>query len=242
MFKYRMLFGLVAVLLMSTYAMGAYVTPAVENYSFEEPDTVQAQGSGNDAYKHNAWDEESNAKGTFTDVPDWESDTGAADSGVEKSTGYGSTDGVYAGFLMNGPDPSVWNIVSYRVQTGDQFKLAVDARNNWSAGSALGPQLQISLFYIDDGSVTGFAGARVTPLTWNKTVNLTDAWETFYLDLGDTTAAVGRLIGVELENVTEDVWGAGSSWIGIDNVRFVPEPTTMLLLGLGSVLSMRRRK
>jgi len=218
MFKYRMLFGLVAVLLMSMYAMGAYVIPAVENGSFEEP------GNG----KHNAWDEETNGKGSFTDVPDWESDTGAADSGVE-SDWPGSTDGVYSGFLMNG-DPEVWNIVSYRVQSGDQFKLAVDARNNWSASPPA--KLGINLYYIAAGGARTLLGA-------SGPLDVTDSWATYYLDVADASAAVGKLLCIGIVNATD---GSSSSWMGIDNVRFVPEPATMLLLGIGSVLAMRRRK
>ena len=65
------------ILLALSYTVQAYV---VGNYSFEDP------GDG----KHNNWEE----------VPFWSSDRVASDSGVE-SDWPGSTEGVYAGYLMS---------------------------------------------------------------------------------------------------------------------------------------------
>lgn len=204
----------------------AYVTPAVENFSFELP------GDG----KHNAWDEETNGKGSFMDVPDWESDIGAQDSGVE-SAWPGATEGVYSGFMMNAPDGPVWNIVSYRVVSGDQFLLAVDSRNNWTEGDV--PLLQITLGYVAVGGArTPIATTTVAPAL-GLPDNSTD-WPTYYLDVPDAEVAAGSLLYIELQNVSEV--GEKKSWIGVDNVRFVPEPATILLLGLGSLGLIRRKR
>jgi len=244
MFRCRLLLTLVAVLLMSANALAAYVIVPVENGSFEQPATGKIWG----------WDAENGQ----ADVPGWHSDIAAFDSGVE-SDWPGCTDGDWSGFLLGGmspwgstyPEPSVWQILQVRrIEAGDQFKLAVDARDNWSEVTPA--QLQMNLFYVAPGGARTVIASKIVPLDGSQgvqAVNLKDAantsWRTYYLDTGelDVTPPVGYLLGIELANVAQDSRvPPGNTWIGIDNVRFVPEPATMLLLGLGSVLSMRRRK
>ncbi|MCJ7776922.1 MAG: PEP-CTERM sorting domain-containing protein [Sedimentisphaerales bacterium] len=217
-----------AVLATCALAQAAYKTPAVENFSFENP----ADG------KHNAWDLEANAKpapgnmSSVSDVPGWFSDWTALDSGVEGPDAWpGTTDGHWAGFMMNGPDPSTWQILGYKVQAGDQFALAVDSRDNWSAITPA--QLQMSLFYVAIGGARTVLATQIVPLT--------TTWTTFKLDLPDASLGLGRLLGIELLNVSDAGTSTGNSWIGIDNVRFVPEPATLVLLGLGGLLLRRKR-
>ena len=79
-------------------------------------------------------------------------------------------------------------------------------------------------------------GERITVLS--ETVELTDTWTTFTLDFySNTFPAVYNKIGIELANVTP----TGSSWIGIDNIQFVPEPATIALLGLGALAFLSRK-
>jgi hypothetical protein len=219
--KCKLLLSLAAVMLMliSANAMAAYVTVAVPNFSFEQP----ADG------KHNCWDAATNAKGTFTDVPGWCSDSVAADSGVEGPDAWpGTTEGHWAGYLMGTGDPSTWNILGYAINASDQYVLSVDSRDNWSAVTPA--QLKMSLGYIADG------GVRTTIAT--QTVNLTTTWTKFQLVVNAVpTAAVGRLLVIELQDVTAVV---NNSWIGIDNVR-IPEPATIALLGFGALSLLRRR-
>lgn len=176
----------------------------VENFSFELPGDV----------KHNNWE----------DVPGWSSDTVASDSGVE-SDWPGSTDGVWAGYIM-AADPSVWQLTDTVIQAGQAYLLIVDAQNNWSEGTA---ELMISLYYDDGGTRMGASSVLVNPGS---------PWETFQLWFmaDDMPAAIGSQIGIEIDNVS-----AGASWMGLDNIRLVPEPATLALLAIGG-LSMLRCK
>jgi hypothetical protein len=180
--------------------------PNVENWSFELP------GDG----KHKNWEA----------VPGWSSDTAAADSGVE-SDWPGSTDGVYAGFLM-GSDPSVWQLTNVTIAAGETYVLSLDVRNNYT--EALPAAVQIAIYY-DDG---------LPRVMGSLTVNPTDTWTRFSLSwsvaAGGTSAAIGKRVGIELDNVTD-----GASWVGIDSVCLVPEPATLGLLLVGALGLMRRR-
>jgi beta-galactosidase len=140
-------------------------------------------------------------------VPGWSSDTVASDSGVE--TGYSPTDGVYSGFLM-GSDPSVWQLTGHTIAAGQEFTLVVDMQNNWEATTA-----RLSLYYDDGGSRTTAASQQFT---------LTGAWAEYSLTFSadSVPASIGNKIGIEIDN-------DASGWLGLDNVRFKPDDSAVLV-------------
>ncbi len=160
----------------------------------------------------------------WTDVPFWSSDRVAVNSGVE-SDWPGSTHGIYSGYLM-ADDPSVWQLTNNIIIAGNEYTLLVDARNNYTA---VGPAKLGIMLYFDH------AGTR-TPVALSI-VDLGNDWATYSLSFAAASApvSIGKQIGIEFINVSTP-----ASWVGIDNVRLIPEPMTMLLLGLGALL-MRKR-
>ena len=162
----------------------------VENFSFELPGTEKIKG----------WNGEGVAGTPAVDIPGWASDTEVTDSGVE--TGWGATDGTWTAFLR-GSDSSAWQLTGYVIEADDVIELKVDAKNNWQATTLL------AALYYDDG------GARVTAASVECA--LTDAMQEFsvVLSAADVPGAVGKLLGIELDNITPDV----DSWLGLDNVR-----------------------
>ena len=154
-----------------------------------------------------------------TDVPGWTTDVSANDSGIEIGD---DPNYDYSAFLMGGysewdddpnwVEPSIWQILPYKIQEGDQFCLAVDARHIWTV-EGVPVELKMTLFYVDiNGTRQELAG---------QIVDLTEAWEwsTYILDVPEfPEMAVGKLLGIELQNIAER-----SSWIHVDNISLIGE-------------------
>jgi opacity protein-like surface antigen len=230
-----------AVLATCALAQAAYVQPPIVNGNFELPGLEPA-------VKIVCWDGEGNAQTTTAslsshiDVPSWSSDTVALDSGVQRKD---ETD--YSGFMLgaletktfNGytqtGDPSTWNLLPYKIQAGDEYMLQVQARVSYNSGVG-DTHMIMSLYYQDIG------GARITLATQNVNLGKTKvAWDLagiyqlYYAAPTDPLVLpVGRKLGVELYN-------SGYGYVGMDNVQFVPEPATLILLGLGGLLLRRKR-
>ncbi len=201
----KMFVLVMVVAVMAAASQAAIIT--VINHSFESPAAGKVKG----------WDNPNQ------DIPGWSSDTQAADSGVE-SDWPGSTDGVYAGYLM-GSDPSAWQLTDHVIAAGEEYVLKVDLQNNYSDGT---PNFQLGLYYDN-------AGVRVA--LGSVVINPGSPWAEFSLTAAANASSIGHKLGIELDNIS-----AGGSWIGMDNVRVdaIPEPMTLSLLAFGA-LALRKR-
>jgi len=180
----------------------------IVNRSFVEP---------NDGI-HNAFDIEISRQqvepflgNMTTDVPGWSTDVSPRDSGIDPDVG-GTLMGGYSEWddESSWVEPSIWQILGYKIQAGDQFKLAVDSSDLWTQHpEVFFPTLKMSLFYVARG------GARRELVSQRVVVN--NALKTYVLDLPHVNnLAVGHLLGIELQNVTNK-----NSWISVNNVSLI---------------------
>jgi hypothetical protein len=182
-------------------ALGVPTSITVVNYSFELPGTWKIIG----------WDMADGAHyegahgGGPAEVPGWESDGLANDSGVEPN--WGPTDGLYTGF-MKATDPNVYNLTDFLIGRGDVFELKVDAKNNYQATT-----FRISLYYDYNGKRVTAATNNVTLTASGQTEPMQEVVLTFTADT--VPACYDHEIGIELDNTSTN----SNSWDGFDNVR-----------------------
>ncbi len=134
----------------------------------------------------------------FDQVPGWSIDPNAIDTGIE--TGH-ATDGEYSAILRSS-DPAIWQLSNLTISEGDVVEVKLDAGNRWGTGV-----LQIVLYYEADG-------ARVPAATSQLTLTDDMVECSLFLVAADVPDVVGKNIGVELSNVSEEL-----SWLGVDYVR-----------------------
>lgn len=158
-----------------TVSASAYKAIPLVNGDFQLPATV----------KQTNWE----------NVPGWDSDTPAADSGVEGGAG------VWSGYKMSN-DPSVYNLSEHIIAAGEEFKVKLEAKDGWHSNKI------IITLYFDTGN-----GVRKMLSTQTFDLGPTDPFELFATA---TTASVGAKLGIMIDNVSID---AGSGWAGFDNVQ-----------------------
>jgi len=223
---------LISLVVMSFVCVGTAQAITVENYSFEAPAVGKLLG----------WNGENGP-----DIPGWVGEANSGNSGIEDPLihdgKYEGTDGLYAG-LLGHVDPGGWNLTDHTIAAGEIFRLTVDASNTYTNPDR-DLLFKVTLYYGD--AVTRVEGESQT-FTLPTGIGGDDVlWNTYSIvfDADSDTASYGNKVGIELANVTpvdagDPSWGA--SWMIMDNVRLVPEPATMMLLSLGSLALIRRRR
>ncbi len=131
-----------------------------------------------------------------------------------------------AGFMSSGD--AAYTMSSYTIQAGDVFFIKYMAGVWGWTGTG---QWTASLFYNHPDNVFGSYVQNINSWMPNG------VWYSDSIGIPATPAAVGGTLGILLRST-----GTGIVQIDEITVSVVPEPTTMALLGLGTLALLRKRK
>ncbi len=227
----------VAVLAMVWTSSAMAESVYVENAGFESPGYhKQVNGFGGEII-------DPGSGSPFPDVPGWKDDSTRAwpRSGIitpDHPTNPHSGD--YRAFLYfddTYAENVVWQLTNQTIAANELYTLKA-----WGINGRIIPAvnelLQLSLFYDDGAGNHVELVSKVNLLPNDSTYHEYDA--VFFSD--NAPDSIGKKLGIKFTSLDAGATGAG--WLGFDDVSLdvVPEPATMVLLGLSPLALLRRRR
>jgi len=148
------------------------------------------------------------------------------DAGIEGPGAWWNPYETNAGFMSSGD--AAYTMSTYTIQSGDVYTISYYAMQCQWTGSG---EWTATLFYDNPANVIGsyVQGGLPDNGTW---LPFSDA-----TGIAATPASVGGTLGILMTST-----GTGIAQIDEITVDVVPEPATMVLMGLGSLVLVRRRR
>jgi len=243
--KFVFVLAVLATFALVTQAAEIDVMKILVNGDFEQP------GTG----KTNGFDIEDGAYDTGTglpvEVPGWESVGVMQNSGVETpwitdpltqniwgwDPPVGATQWAGWSAYLQATDGAIWNTSTTKIVEGDTYTLdyMMGPTGSDAGWTMVG---QAVLYAINSRGVMTVLDTQKNDFSAMAWWPPNFCWMNFSFSYTATADVAGQYIGAMFDNIGTAAPGTpGNSWIGVD----IPEPATLILLGLGGLLLRRKR-